>query len=42
MNTNTCPNMTNGYWIAAAGPFDKATAQLYVNQSGTGYLKTCH
>lgn len=42
MNTNTCPNMTNGYWIAAAGPFDKATAQLYVNQSRHGYLKTCH
>jgi len=42
MNTNTCPNMTNGYWIAAAGPFDKATAQLYINESGTGYLKMCH
>jgi hypothetical protein len=42
LNTNTCPNLTNGYWIAAAGPFDKATAQLYVNQSGSGYLKTCH
>jgi len=42
MNTNTCPNLTNGYWIAAAGPFDKATAQLYINESGTGYLKTCH
>ena len=42
MNTNTCPNMTNGYWIAAAGPFDKSTAQLYINESGSGYLKTCH
>jgi hypothetical protein len=42
MNTNSCLNMTNGYWIAAAGPFDKATAQLYINESGQGYLKTCH
>ena len=42
MNSNNCPNMTNGYWIAAAGPFDKSTAQLYLNESGSGYLKTCH
>jgi|SRR5665811_156182 len=42
MNTNTCPNLTNGYWVAAAGPFDKATAQLYINETGRGYVKTCH
>ncbi len=42
MNTNNCPNLTNGYWVAAAGPFDKATAQLYINESGQGYVKTCH
>ncbi|WP_372930154.1 hypothetical protein [Methyloceanibacter sp.] len=42
MDTSTCPNMTNGYWIATAGPFDKATAQHYVNQTGSGYLKSCH
>jgi len=42
MNTKTCPNLTNGYWVAVAGPFDKATAQLYINETGNGYLKTCH
>ena len=42
INTINCPNLTNGYWIAAAGPFDKATAQLYLNEAGSGYLKTCH
>ena len=41
INTNTCPNLKDGLWIAAAGPFDKATAQSYATRSG-GYLKTCH
>jgi len=42
MSTNRCPNLTKGLWIAAAGPFDKATAQLYLDVSGKGYLKSCH
>ena len=44
MNTAQCPNFTNGYWIATAGPFGKGQAQAYASgarQHGA-YVKTCH
>ena len=44
MNTRDCPNFRNGYWVATAGGFSKATAQLYVDQARRfkAYKKTCH
>lgn len=44
MNTRQCPNFTNGYWIAAAGPFGKQEAQAYSGGAShfSAYVKTCH
>lgn len=44
MNTNQCPNFTNGFWIAAAGPYSKQDAQAYSGGAGhfRAYVKTCH
>lgn len=44
MNTAQCPNFTNGYWIATAGPFAKGRAQGYAGAARRfgAYVKTCH
>jgi len=44
MNTSNCPNFTNGFWIAAAGPMSQGQAQAFANAaSGYGaYAKSCN
>lgn len=44
LNTADCPNMTNGYWIATAGPFGKAEAKAFAKraQKHRAYAKRCN
>lgn len=44
LNTNNCPNFTNGYWIATIGPTSKENAIAWKDWTGLSdaYVKTCN
>jgi len=44
LDTDYCPNFTNGYWIATIGPFEQAGAKAWKDWTGQhdAYIKRCN